>query len=142
METRPTPDQARETLRQLTDDENAVRYPPFPRWFFVAMSAAMAALHLVHLLPSAHVGKASLAVSIAAIVLGCRYWLNRDGVSWAAVKAGDIAPFLAAVLGCFALTWALSALTDARWVWIVGAAVSAGIVLRTGRAYRREFGDA
>lgn len=137
----PSPRQARETLRQLAEDESAVRYPPIPRWFFVAMAAAVAGLHLVRLLPPSDASKASFALSIVAIVLGSRYWLNRDGVSWAAVKFADLAPFMAVILGTFGLCWVVSALTGAGWIWIVGAVGAAGIVLRTGHVYRQAYGD-
>ncbi|MEV7231116.1 MULTISPECIES: hypothetical protein [Polymorphospora] len=140
-ESNPSPRQAREMLRQLADDEDAVRYPPIPRWFFVAMAALVAGLHVVRLLPPSDAGKASLALTVVAIVLGARYWLNREGVSWAAVKFTDMAPFLAVMLATFGGCWAVSALTGAWWIWIVGGVVAAAVVLRTGHVYRRAYGD-
>jgi len=105
------------------------------------MAALVAALYLARLMPPSDAGNATFAVAVAAAVLGSRYWLNRDGVSWVSPKLGDMVPFLAAVLGTFALCWIVSATTGAWWAWIVGAAVAAGVVLHTGRRYRREFGD-
>jgi hypothetical protein len=137
----PSRREARETLRQLAEDESAVRYPPIPRWFFVAMAALVAGLHLARLLPPSDAGKATFAVAVAAVVLGSRYWINRDGVAWVSVKFTDMAPFLAAVYGTFGLCWVVAATTGAWWAWIVGAVVAGGIVLRTGAAYRQEFGD-
>lgn len=141
----PTPQQARELLRQLADDEDAVRYPPIPAWFFVVQAGAIAGLHLVRLLPESGAGRAaqlvaSLAIALAAGGLGQRYWLNRDGVSWAGARPRDLLPFLALLLGSFATCWAVAEVADAPWVWIVGAAFSAAVVLVTGARYRREFG--
>ena len=50
-------------------------------------------------------------------------------------------PFLLGILGTFAVSWLISAATNAWWIWIVGAVVAGGIVMRTGRPYRREFGE-
>ena len=138
----PSPEEARETLRQLAADESAVRYPPLPRWFFVAMAALVAGVHLAQLLPPSDARHATSAVAVAAAVLGARYWLYRDGVSWVSPRFADMVPFLAAVLGTSVLCWLISAATGAEWVWGIGAAVAAGIVLRTGHRYRQEFGDA
>jgi hypothetical protein len=143
---RPTPDEARETLRQLHDDAEAVRYPPIPAWFFAAQAAAIAGLHLVRLLPDSGSNRyvqliGILAIALAAGGLGQRYWLNRDGVSWATASPRDLLPFLALLLGSFAACWAISGTTGAEWVWIVGAVFSAAVVLVTGARYRRQYGD-
>jgi hypothetical protein len=137
----PTPEDARRTLRQLAEDETAVRYPPIPRWFFLAMAAAVAALYLVQLLPPSDTSKATFAIAVVTTVLGSRYWLNRDGVAWVSPKLRDMVPFLTAVLGAFAVCWVVEATTGAWWVWIAGAVVAAGVVLRTGHQYVQEFGD-
>lgn len=105
------------------------------------MAAAVAGLYLARMLPPSQASAVSLAVTVAAIVLGSRYWLNRDGVSWVSVKFGDLLPFMAVIAGTFGLCWAVSALTDARWIWIAGAVAAVVLVLRTGHVYRREFGD-
>ena len=139
---RPTADDARRTLRQLSSDEAAVRYPPLPRWFFLAQAVLVACLCLAQLLPPSDARNATFAVAVAAIVLGCRYWLYRDQVAWVSVPFRDMAPFLAAVLGVFLGCLVVAESTGARWMWIVGAVVVAGIVLGTGQRYRREFGDA
>lgn len=133
---------ARETLRQLAADEDAVRYPPLPGWFFAAMAALVAGVNLAHLLPKSDSPKALLALSLVAVVLGCRYWLNRDGVSWVSPKLRDMVPFLAGLLGTMAVCWAIAEYADATWIWMVGAVICAAIVLRTGQTYRREFGSA
>ena len=137
----PSPQQAREALRQLAADESAVRYPPIPRWFFLAQAAVVAALHLAQLLPSSDAGKATFAVAVVAVVLGNRYWLNRGGVSWVSPDLGDMVPFLVTVLGGFVACWVVSETTGVWWCWIVGAAVGAVVVLVTGHRYVREFGD-
>lgn len=136
----PTPRQARETLQQLAEDESAVRYPPIPLWFFIAQAAAVAGLYLAQLLPPSDASKATFVVAVVAIVLGSRFWLNRDGVSWSSVKPADMASFVAAILGIFALCWVISATAGAWWIWIVGAVVASGIVVVTGHRYRQEFG--
>ena len=145
METGPagplSPQDAREALRRLAADADAVRYPPIPRWFFVVMAAAVAALHLAQLLPSDDTGEATFAVAVAAAVLGSRYWLNRDGVSWVSPRVADMVPFMSALLGTSALCWALDATTGAWWVWIAGAVVAGAVVLVTGHRYVQEFGD-
>ena len=50
-------------------------------------------------------------------------------------------PFLPGILGTFALSGVISATTGAWWIWIVAAVVADGIVIRTGRTYRQEFGE-
>ena len=141
----PTPRDARELLRQLTDDENAVRYPPIPAWFFAVQAAAVAGLHLVRLLPESDAGRATQLVGIAAIALasgalGTKYWMNRNGIAWTSARFGDMVPFLAGVVGTYAASWVLAETTGAAWVWLVGAVVAGTIVLVTGARYRREFG--
>jgi hypothetical protein len=140
----PTPSRAeaaREALSQLGQDEDAVRYPPLPRWFFRAMAAIVAGLALARLLPPPQAHLATIGLCVVSLVLASRYWLNRDGVSWASARFSDMAPFLAGFLGTFVLCWVISATTAAWWIWAVGAVVLAGMVLRTGRTYRREFGE-
>jgi hypothetical protein len=137
----PSRDEAKQTLHQLGHDESAVRYPPLPRWFFLAMAALVAGLALVQLMAPPEAHKATLALGVIALVLASRYWLNRDGVSRASARFADTVPFLLGILGTFALSWVISAATGAWWIWIVGAAVAGGIVLRTGHSYRREFGE-
>jgi hypothetical protein len=136
----PSPHEARQTLQQLAADESAVRYPPLPRWFFAAMAAVVAALYLARLLPPSDADQATFAVAVVAVVLGARYWLYRDGVSWVSVRPSDMVPFLAAVCGTYGMCWVVSAATGAWWCWIPGAVLAAAVVLRTGQAYRREFG--
>lgn len=143
---RPTPDEARETLHQLHQDAAAVRYPPIPAWFFAVQAAAIAGLHLVRLLPDSDTGRYTeligiLAIALAAGGLGRKYWLNRDGVSWATARPRDMLPFLAVLLGIFAACWAITEVADAPWVWILGAVFSATVVLVTGARYRRTYGD-
>ncbi|PJI85503.1 hypothetical protein CLV34_3017 [Luteimicrobium subarcticum] len=127
-------------LEQLAHDESAVRYPPLPHWFFLAMAAVVAGLALVQLLPPGDAHRATLAIGAIALVLASRYWLNRDGVSWASARFADTMPFLLSILGIFAVSWVVSSTTSAWWIWIIGAVLAGGIVVRTGRAYRREFG--
>jgi hypothetical protein len=143
---RPTPDEARETLRQLHQDAEAVRYPPIPAWFFAVQAAAIAGLHLVRLLPDTDSGRYAqligiLAIALAAGGLGQKYWLNRDGVSWATARLRDMLPFLALVLGSFAACWAIAEVAAAPWVWILGAVFSGAVVLVTGARYRKQYGD-
>jgi len=137
----PTPEEARELLGHLASDEEAVRYPPISAWFFAVQSAVVGALFLVRLLPSDDASRATLALGIVAVLLGSRYWFNRDGVSWATAKLADMVPFLLVLLllavGCLVV----DATTAASWVWAVGAALAAGVVWRTGQVYRRDFGD-
>ncbi|TFV52647.1 hypothetical protein [Blastococcus sp. TF02A-35] len=145
FEDRPSADEARETLRQLAADEDAVRYPPIPAWFFLVQAAATAGVFLVRLLPESDGGRytqllAILAIALAAGGLGQKYWLNRDGVSWATARPRDLLPFLVGIVGTYALCWVVAETTGARWAWLVGAVVAATIVLATGRSYRREFG--
>jgi hypothetical protein len=137
----PSPQEARAALRQVAADENAVRYPPIPRWFFVVMAAVVAALYLAQLLPPADASRATFAVAVVAVVVGSRYWFNRQGVSWVSPRLADMLPFLTAVLGTFALCWAVDATTGAWWCWIAGAVVGGAVVLVTGHRYVREFGD-
>ena len=137
----PSPEAARAVLEQLTADADAVRYPPLPRWFFAVMAALVAGVFLAQLLAPSDARSASFAVAVVAAVLGSRYWLHRDGVSWASVEPRDVLPFLATVVGSAVACSVIAAATSASWVWLVGAAVGGAVVLRTGRAYRREFGD-
>ncbi|MPQ96665.1 hypothetical protein GB931_01765 [Modestobacter sp. I12A-02628] len=136
-----TPRTAAEARQQLARDEAAVRYPPLPTWFFAAMAVLVAALFLVQLLPSDDAGQARIAVAVVAVVLGSRYWLNRPGVAWVAPHLPDMAWFLVAVLGSYAACWVVWGTIGLDAVWVAGAALAAGVVLVTGRRYRREFGD-
>jgi len=144
METGPDPapsvDEARRTLQQLSADEDAVRYPPLPWWFFTGQALLLACLCLAQLLPPSDAPKATFAVAVAAMVLGATQWMNRDGVSWVSVRPGDMVPFMAAlgavVVGCLVV----AETTGAWWVWTIGAAACAGIVLRHGHVYRRVHG--
>jgi hypothetical protein len=138
----PSPREARETLRQLSEDEHAVRYPPLPRWFFLAQAALAAGVCLAQLLPPSDARNATFAAAVAAIVLGGRYWLYRDQVSGVWPSFGDMLPFLAAVLGTVLVCLVVAETTDAWWAWIIGAVVVAGVVLGTGRSYRKAYGDA
>jgi hypothetical protein len=137
----PTPEEAGETLRQLTADENSVRYPPLPRWFFAAMAALVGGLHLAHLLPPSDTRHATFAIVVASVVLGGRYWLFRPGVAGVNPDLPDMLPFMAALLSLFAVGWAGTAATGAEGIWVATAVGAAAVVLVTGRRYRREFGD-
>ena len=137
-----TPHDAAETLRQIDRDASVVRYPPIPLWFFIVMAALVAGLFLARLLPSSDAHQATLALGVVALVLGSRYWLNRPGVSWTSVKISDMVPFLVILYGAFGLCWVIAATSGAAWIWLVGAVVGGGVVLRTGLLYRREYGDA
>ena len=137
----PSRDEAKQTLYQLGEDESAIRYPSLPQWFFPAMAALVAGLALAQMMEPSRSHQATLALGVVALVLASRYWFNREGVSWASARFTDTAPFLLGILGTFALSWIVSATTGARWTWIVGAVVAAGIVIHTGRKYRRESGE-
>jgi len=142
MET-PSAQDARSTLDQLAADEAAVRYPPLPRWFFPAQGVLIAGLLLAQLLPSTSDARsATAAVAVAAVVLGGRYWLFRDQVAGVQPSVRDMLPFLAAILGTVIACLVVDATTGAWWIWIIGAVVVAGIVLGTGRSYRKTYGDA
>lgn len=141
MET-PSSQEARRALEQLAQDENAVRYPPLPRWFFLAQAALVAGICLARLLPPSDARHATFAVAVAATVLGGRYWIFRDHVLGVSPSFGDMLPFLAGLLGTVLACFVVTETTDAWWVWIIGAVVAAGIVLRTGNTYRRTYGDA
>lgn len=137
----PSRDEAELTLHQLGQDEGAVRYPPLPRWFFPVMAAVVAGLALAQLMEPHESHQVTLALGVIALVIASRYWMNREGVSWASARFTDSVPFLLGILGTFALSWVVSATTGASWVWIVGAVVAGGVVLRTGGAYRQEHGE-
>jgi hypothetical protein len=137
----PSRDQAEQTLHQLGQDESAVRYPPLPRWFFPTMAVLVAGLALAQLMEPAESHQATLALGVITLVLGSRYWMNRGGVSWASARFTDSVLFLLGILGTFALSWVVSAISAAWWVWIVAAVVAGGIVLRTGHNYRREHAE-
>ncbi|TYP89148.1 hypothetical protein BD833_103305 [Blastococcus xanthinilyticus] len=127
-------------LAQLARDEDAVRYPPIPRWFYVVQASAVAGISLAQLLPDAAGSALVLGLAVVMGLLGHRYWLNRDGVSWASAKFSDMAGFLALLLGALAVGWLVDETTDAWWIWIVTAVFTAGVVLVTGYRYGREFG--
>ncbi|SOD94132.1 hypothetical protein [Blastococcus haudaquaticus] len=141
MET-PSPQDARATLDQLSADEDAVRYPPLPRWFFAAQAVLTACLCLAQLLPRSDARNAMFALAVAAVVLGARYWLFRDQVSGVWPSLRDTLPFLAGILGTAVACLVIEETTGAWWCWIIGAVVVAGIVLGTGRRYRKTYGDA
>ncbi|WP_324274426.1 hypothetical protein [Blastococcus brunescens] len=101
----------------------------------------MAGICLAQLLSPSDARRATFAVAVAAIVLGGRYWIFRDRVSGVAPSAGDMLPFLAGVVGTIVVCLVVAETTDAWWIWIVGAALVAGVVLRTGPTYRKTYGD-
>lgn len=137
---RPPRAEAAQTLRQLADDESAVRYPQLPRWFFPVMAGLVAGLALVQLLDRVAAHRLTLALGVVTLLLASRYWMNRDGVAWAAARFTDSLPFLLGVLGTFAVGWVVAATSGASWVWVVAAVVAGGIVLRTGYTYRQAHG--
>ena len=137
---RPSPQEARDSLTQLAKDEDAVRYPPIPRWFFVVMAAVVAGVALAQLLPPKTAAFVVLPLVVLSALLAHRYWFNPPGVSGASVKLSDMVAYLAVVLGTFAACWLVEAFTDAWWIWFPGAAIVAGAVLVTGHRYVREYG--
>jgi hypothetical protein len=139
---RPTEHEAREALAQAAQDEDAVRYPPLPRWFFLAQAALVGCLCLAQLLPPSDARNATFGTAVAAIVLSGRYWLFRDRVSGVLPSFGDMLPFLAASAGTVLTCLVVAETTGAGWVWILGAVVVGAIVLSTGRTYRKTYGDA
>lgn len=117
-----------------------MRYPPLPGWFFALQACAVAGLFLAQMLEPFDAPKATFAVAVVSLVLGSRYWLNRDGVSWAWVKITDMLPFFAAILAIYGTCWLVAARAGAQWVWIAGALAAGVVVLRTGHRYRQDFG--
>ncbi|SEL69292.1 hypothetical protein SAMN04515665_11737 [Blastococcus sp. DSM 46786] len=138
----PSPQEARDALAQLARDEDAVRYPPIPRWFFLVGAAVVAGVTLAQLLPPRTAGIVVLPLVVLMALLAHRYWFNTDGVSGASVKVGDMAAYLTVFLGTFGIGWLVEATTDAWWIWFPCAAVTATTVLVTGERYVREFGHA
>lgn len=138
----PTPDEARRALAQLSDAEDAVRYPPLPRWFFPAQALLVAGIFLTQLLPPDDAPKALFTVAVCGIVLGVRYWIYRDGVSGVTPDLRDMRWYLAGILGTTVTCFVVGETTDAWWIWIAGALVAAGIVLRTGSTYVKTYGHA
>ena len=124
----------------MGEDENVVRYPPLPAWFFAVQALAVAGVLLAQLLEPDDALKVTFAVAVIAVVLGSRYWLNRSGVGWVFPNARDTVPLVLVVLGVGVACWVVSAVTDVRWVWIVGAVAAAAAVLVTGRRSRQVFG--
>lgn len=105
------------------------------------MAAVIVGLALAQFLPSPEVTLVMLGLTVIALLVASKFWLNRDGVSWASARFADMLPFLLGVFGTFALSALISETTGAWWIWILGAAIMAGIVLRTGQNYRREYGE-
>ncbi|MGY2066322.1 hypothetical protein [Blastococcus sp. SYSU DS0619] len=136
----PSPQEARETLAQLGKDEDAVRYPPIPRWFFVVGAAVVAGVTLAQLLPPRTAAIVVLPLVVLMGLLAHRYWFNADGVTGASVTFTDMVPYLTVVLGTFAVCWLVDGTTGAWWIWFPGAAVTAGAVLVTGFRYVQEYG--
>ena len=132
-----TPREAQAALDAARDAEDTIRYPPLPAWFFPAMAALVAGIDLAQLLDSPLLPMVTCA--LVAGYLGRRFWLRRDGVSWVSMKVTDMLPFLAVIVGTLVVAMIVEDVTGARWVWIVVAAVHAGIVLFTGRRYHREY---
>lgn len=139
---RPSPQEARDALAQLARDEDAVRYPPIPRWFFLVGAAAVAGVTLAQMLPPRTAGLVVVPLGVVMGLLARRYWFNADGVSGASPKFGDMTGYLTVILGTFAVGWLVEATTGAWWIWLPCAAVTATAVLVTGERYVREFGHA
>lgn len=136
----PSPQEARDTLAQLARDEDAVRYPPIPRWFFLVGAAVVAGVTLAQLLPSKTAALVVLPLVAVMGLLAHRYWFNAEGITGASVKVSDMAAYLTVILGTFGIGWLVEATTDAWWIWFPCAAVTAATVLVTGERYVREFG--
>ncbi|MCZ2860954.1 hypothetical protein [Blastococcus sp. VKM Ac-2987] len=136
----PSPQEARDTLAQLAKDEDAVRYPPIPWWFFLVGAAVVAGVTLAQLLPAKTAAFVVLPLVAVMGLLAHRYWFNAEGVSGASVKVTDMVPYLTVVLGTFVVCWLVDATTGAWWIWFPGAAGTAGAVLVTGSRYVREYG--
>ncbi|MDO9380595.1 MAG: hypothetical protein Q7T56_17255 [Nocardioidaceae bacterium] len=137
---RPSRAEAQAALDSARAAEDAVRYPPLSTWFFVVMAAVLAAMSLAQLLDEPRL--VMVPCLVVALVVGSRFWFHRDGVAWVSVSGSDMWPFLAVVLGTAVACVVLAELTGQAWVWVVGAAVQAAIVLRTGHRYRREHAGA
>jgi hypothetical protein len=135
-----SPEHARRTLQQLSDDENAVRYPPLPAWFFGLQACAVAGLFLAQMLEPSDGLKATFAVAVASLVLGARYWLNRDGVAWVSPKLTDMLPFVGTLLVIFGACLLVDARAAVPWIWIAGALAAGAVVLVVGHRYRRDTG--
>ncbi|WP_456570313.1 hypothetical protein [Blastococcus sp. SYSU DS0539] len=104
------------------------------------MAAVVGGVTLAQLLPPKTAGIVVLPLVVISGLLASRYWFNPEGVTGASVKLTDMGPYLAVVLGTFAVCWLVDGTTDAWWIWFPGAAVTGGAVLVTGFRYVREHG--
>lgn len=136
MET-PGAREAREALEQTARDEDAVRYPPLPAWFFPVMASLAAALNVVQL--SSRSSLLMLCITAVAIAVGSQSWFNAAGRAWISPSLRDMLPFLAGILSAVVAAALLDEAAGLRWAWIGSAIVCASIVLVTGRRYQRQY---
>lgn len=132
----PTQREAREALGLADKADSAVRNPVLPAWFFAAMAVLVAAVLLAQMLDTTQRSTVMFGAVAIALLLNMTVQ-NKRGVSFAAFRFRDLAPFLVTVLVVIGGTAVAYAVTEEDWVWAVGAGLAAIVVLVTGAAYRR-----
>lgn len=128
-------EQAREALARAEADEDAVRRPVMPSWFFPVVAVLLAGMAASRLLPEPD--PAFTGLGVAVVLLALRYWVNRDGVRWSSYRFGDVLPTLSVLLGTMALAWLAEEVAGATWAWAVAAVVVGGVALGAGQRYQR-----
>lgn len=125
-----------ESLIQARQAEAVTRHPRLPSWYFAAMAAVVAVLMLCQMLPTGKRTLALFAVLLSAMALNNRAQ-SLAGISWAGQPIRGQLPFLIVMLMVIAATAVAAGVTGQAWVWAVGAAPAAVVVLVTGTIYRR-----
>lgn len=134
---RPTQQEADTALRAAKEihDSMASEPVPLPWWYFPALAATVAAVALVQLLPgiATVVATIALAASLGMIV--------GAGVSKARytprVRSMAVLPFVAVMLGIWAVASVMDFVYDRQWQWWIVALTGAGLILAAGAYHRR-----
>lgn len=132
----PGQDDARDALEAAARSEAVARHPSLPGWYFPLMALVVAAVVAAQMLPSSQ-RVALLGLAVAVILMVNRHVQTSTGIVWDSTRLRGQVPFLAAVLGVILAAAITVAITENQWVWAVGAAVAAGVVVVTGVIYAR-----
>ncbi len=143
--TKPTPDEARDSLAAADTEEQATINRPVPRWYYPVLAVAIFVLFSLNAIDDRGgtmrvvtvVLILALAVGIAALV--GRISVNQPGYKGVHVPWG---PTILWMLLAAAFPVAALALDDVvgPWVWIACGAALGALLLAVGIPYQRKYG--
>lgn len=111
-------------------------HPRLPGWYFPLMAAVLAVVLAAQMASSAS-RIVLLGAAVVVILMTNSHVQRTTGVIWDSTRLRGQVPFLVVILAVIAATAIAVAMTEATWIWAVGAGVAALVVLITGVVYRR-----